>query len=445
MSQGTQWRNWSGLVHAEPSQVLTPSSTDEVAQIVTDAARAGQRVKPIGSGHSFTPIAVADDVQLRMDRMDRLVALDADSGLVTVQGGMPLHALNPLLAAAGLAMTNLGDIDRQTIAGAISTSTHGTGARFGSIATQVRALRLVLADGSDVRCSATEEPELFAAARVGLGALGVIAEVTLQCEPAFVLRAVEAPLPLAQTLDELPGLVDDNDHFEFFWFPHTTTALTKTTARLPAGVELRPVGRLHDLLVNRLATNTVLDLALRFGTRVPHAIPAITRGLTRAMGPSEVVDQSYKVFASTRETRFNEGEFAIPRAAVVDVVREIDRWVASHDEKIGFPLEVRFTAADDIWLAPTYERETAYIAFHAYHQHPYQRYFAAMQDILGAAGGRPHWGKMHDLDAAALRPRYPRFDDFVAVRDKLDSTGVFANDYLDRVLGPCPEAAGHGR
>ncbi|HEX4251597.1 MAG TPA: D-arabinono-1,4-lactone oxidase, partial [Pseudonocardia sp.] len=421
-----------------PARVVTPTNADEVAMAVKSAARDGLRVKPVGAGHSFSEIAVPDGVQLRLDRMDRLVTMDRDSGQVTVQGGITLHELNPLLAGAGLALTNMGDIDRQTIAGATSTGTHGTGARFGGISTQIRAMELVLADGSRVRCAPDERPDLFAAARVGLGALGVVTELTLQCEPLYVLRSVTEPMPLEQALDELQPRVEHNDHFEFFWFPHTTTALTTTNTRLPGDTPRRPVSRLRNLLENDLLTNKGFELAMRVGTRVPAAIPRLTRAISSGVSAGETVDHSYKVLASRRDTRFNEGEFAIPRAATVDVLREIKQWVETHDERISFPLEVRFVAEDDIWLAPTYRRDTAYIAFHQYHRLPYRRFFDAMGTILADVGGRPHWGKMHTLDAEALRPRYPRFDEFVALRDQLDPTGVFTNGYLDRVLGPVP-------
>lgn len=432
------WRNWSGRVHASPVRVARPGGTDEVASAVQEAARAGVTVKAVGSGHSFSEIAVAEGVQLRLDRMDRLLALDAATGLVTVQAGIGLHQLNPLLAAAGLAMTNLGDIDRQTVAGATSTGTHGTGVRFGGISTQIRGLRLVLADGTVADCSRTRRPDLFAAARVGLGALGIVTEVTLQCEPLFVLNTRERPMPLEQTLEELPGLVDGNDHFEFFWFPHTSTALTKSGTRLPGDAERRPVGRVQDLLVNEVLANGVFGLALRAGARLPRTIPAITRAATAGYSASEVTDHSYRVFPSHRAVRFNESEFAVPRAVVVDVLREMKRWVDGHDEKVAFPFEVRFAAPDDIWLSTAYQRESAYIAFHQYHRLPYRRFFDAMEAILREADGRPHWGKMHNLVAADLRPRYERFDDFVALRDEVDPAGVFGNAYLDRVLGPAP-------
>lgn len=440
VESSTPWRNWSGRLTARPARVLFPTGTADVAAAVKEAARDGLRVKAAGSGHSFSAIAVPDGVSLRMDRMDGVLAVDRASGLVTVQGGIPLWRLNPILAEHGLAMENLGDIDRQTITGATATGTHGTGVGFGGISTQIRAMEIVLADGSVVHCSPEERPELFAAARVGLGALGVVTTVTLQCVPAFALHAVDEPMPLDRALDELDALVDGHDHFEFFWFPHTDTALTRRCTRLPADTPLRPLSRFRSFVDDDLLTNVAFERLLRLGTRRPSLIPRITRIVSGALSGQDRVDQSHKVLASRRDVRFNEGEYAFAREHVVDVLTEIRRWVRGHDEPISFPLEVRFVAADDIPLAPTYRRTSAYIAFHQYHRLPYARYFDAMEDIFAGVDGRPHWGKMHRLDAAALRTRYPRFDAFVDLRDGLDPSGLFANRYLDTVLGAAPSA-----
>ncbi|MFJ8433991.1 D-arabinono-1,4-lactone oxidase [Kitasatospora sp. NPDC094019] len=433
------WRNWAGNEQAHPVRVARPADADETAAEVAAALRNGQRIKAIGSGHSFSPVAVAPGVQLQLDRMNRLISVDAATGLVTVGAGMPLRELNPLLARHGLAMEILGDIDRQTISGAISTGTHGSSTRFGGIATQVRALELVLADGTVTRCSPTERPDLFAAARVGLGALGIITEVTLQCVPLYALHAVDARQPVAEVLGRLDELADANDHFEFFWFPHSEVSLTRRFTRRPADVELTPIGALSTRL-DELLNGPGFEALCRVGTRFPATVRPIARFAARAMSAREWTDLSYRIFASSRPVRFLEGEFAIPREHAVDALREIKDWVDRHDERISFPLEVRFVAQDDIWLSTAQGRANCYIAFHQYHRMPYQRYFRACQDILSAYGGRPHWGKMHDLDATALRPRYEHFDDFVALRDKLDPSGVFANPYLDRVLGTAPEA-----
>jgi FAD-linked oxidoreductase len=430
------WRNWAGTEQVTPARVVTPASTQEVAEAVRAGVRDGLPVRAIGSGHSFTGAAVAPGVQLRPDLLDQVHAVDPATGLVTVAAGIPLHRLNPLLAEHGLALEILGDIDRQTIAGAISTGTHGSGAAYGSISTQVRALELVLADGSVVTCSPTERPELFAAARVSIGALGVITTVTLQCVPLYALRAVDTKEPLDQTLEQVHDLVAAHDHFEFFWFPHTTTTLTRRFTRLPADTPLKPMSAWTRTLDDRIVTNIGFEALLRLGTRFPSRIPGITRFVTRAVSDRDFTDLAPNVFASARDVRFREGEYAVPRAAVVDVLQELRRWVDTHDEAVSFPFEVRFVRADDIWLSPAFERDVAYIAFHQYHRMPHERWFTVCEDVLGAAGGRPHWGKMHRLGAASLRERYPRFDDFVALRDELDPAGVFANPYLDHILGP---------
>jgi L-gulono-1,4-lactone dehydrogenase len=429
------WQNWARTERVNPARIVTPGSTDEVATEVKRSAQDGLAVKAIGSGHSFTGVAVAPGVQLLPDRLDRLHSIDRANGLVTVDAGIPLHQLNPLLAQNGLAMEILGDIDRQTIAGAVSTGTHGSGAKFGSISTQVRGLELVLADGAVVQCSATERPELFEAARVSIGALGVITKVTLQCVPLYALHAVDAPMPLDDVLDQVDDLVAGNDHFEFFWFPHTTTALTRRFERLPGDTELHPMSTFTRTVDDRIVTNVGFEAMLRAGTRFPRLVPGITRFVTKAVSARDFTDLAPHVFASQRNVRFREGEYFVPRAALVPALRELKQWVDTHDEPVSFPFEVRFVRHDDIWLSPAYDRDSAVVAFHQYHRMPHERWFGICEDVIGAAGGRPHWGKMHRLDATGMREHYPRFGDFVALRDELDPTRVFANPYLERVLG----------
>ncbi|MEU6734422.1 D-arabinono-1,4-lactone oxidase [Streptomyces physcomitrii] len=436
------WRNWAGTEQVTPVRAVAPGSPEEVAAAVRAAAAEGLAVKAIGSGHSFTGAALAPGVQLRPEGLAALHAADPETGLVTVGAGMPLHRLNPLLAERGLALEILGDIDRQTVAGAVSTGTHGSGTGFGSISTQIRALELVLADGSVVTCSARERPELFAAARLGLGALGVLTKVTLQCVPLYALRAVDSKQPLDRVLDEVHRLAEENDHFEFFWFPHTETALTRRFTRLPATTALRPMSALTRAVDEKIVTNIGFEALLRLGTRLPALVPGITRLVSRGIGDRDFTDLAPRVFASDRDVRFREGEYAIPRAELVPVLRELQRWLRTHDEKVSFPFEVRFVRADDIWLSPAHERDVAYVAFHQYHRMPHQRWFGICEDVLGAVGGRPHWGKMHRLAAPELAARYPRFTDFLALRQEVDPGGLFANPYLDRVLGRVGAEAG---
>jgi FAD-linked oxidoreductase len=431
----SSWRNWSGTESATGVEVLRPSSVDELAAMVKLAAAHGKQLKAAGAGHSFTGCATPAQVLVRLDGLGAITRADRETGRVTVGAGTGLRRLNAGLASFDLAMANLGDIDRQTVSGAISTGTHGTGARLGGLATQVIGLDLVTADGSVLSCSVEENPDTFAAARVAVGALGVIASLTLQCVPAFLLRAQELPLPLPEVLDGFDELAEGNDHFEFYWFPHTQVALTKRNNRVGRSVAPSPINRARAWLDDELLSNGMFELTNRLSTRLPGLVPRINRLASRAVSGREYVDASYKVFCSERNVVFRESEYAVPRENVVEVVRELRAWIDRSGERIPFPIEVRVAAADDIWLSTAYGRETGYVAIHQYHRLPHRRYFEAFEKIATAAGGRPHWGKLHTLGAEDLRTRYPRYDDFLAVRDRLDPHRTFANTYTRQVFG----------
>ena len=370
-----------------------------------------------------------------LSRWTGIVEADEKTGLVTVRSGTRLRDLNEALARRGLAMSNLGDIDAQTVAGAISTGTHGTGAAFGGIATQVRGLELVLADGSVVSATPAENPEVFAAARVGLGALGVLSTVTLQCERAYYLQADNGPRPLGEVLEGLDGLVEDNDHFEFYWFPHTSGTLVKRNNRMPAGGTPRPPHAVRSYVENELVENTLFGLLCRTCRRFPRLVPPLNRLSTRVLSTQSYSNSSHRVFVTPRAVRFVEMEYAVPRESVGAVLGEVRALVERENIPVPFPVEVRFAAADDIWLSTAFERDSAYLAVHQFVGMPYERYFRGVEAIMTAAGGRPHWGKLHFLGSGELRERYPRFDDFVALRERLDPDGLFHNAYLDRVLG----------
>lgn len=413
------WSNWAGSVTADPVR----------------AARAeGLRVKAVGSGHSFSAVAQAPDVQLRLDRLTGLVDADPAARRVTLRAGTPLHDIPRLLAPLGLAMTNLGDIDRQTVSGAVSTGTHGTGLAFGGLATQVVGLRLVDGTG-EVRHLDEGDPELAGAA-LSLGALGVLTEVTLRCTDAFVLRAVERPEPLPHVLASFVERCRAEDHLEFYWFPGTGTALTKTNTRLPAGTPLAPLTRRRRLVEDELLSNQVYAGMVRLGARVPAVVPALNRVGAATIGKRSFTDHSHRVFVTSRRVRFHETEWAVPLEALPQVQREIDAQLRRRGWRVSFPLEFRAAAADDRWLSTAHGRESGYVAAHRFHQEDPGGYFALVRDIALAHDGRPHWGKMHDLDHPRLAAAYPRMADLVALRDRLDPGGTFANDYLDRVLGP---------
>jgi L-gulonolactone oxidase len=428
-----EWSNWAGNQLMHPARLVRPRSVDEIAGAVKQAAVDGHRVKAIGAGHSFTAIGLTNGVLLDLSAYADLVSADPVTGLVTAQAGLPLHRLNAGLADHGLGLTNMGDIDVQTVAGAISTGTHGTGRDSAGLAAQVAALELVLADGSVVSCSATERPDLFAAARVGLGALGVISTVTLQAEQAFVLEADERPMPLDDVLDGFSDLVATNEHFEFYWFPHTDVALTKRNNRTDA--EVRPLTRAKAFIDDELLSNGVFELTCRLGRRAPAFIPRLNKLAAKALSARTYIDAAPRVFTSPRRVRFCEMEYAVPRAALPDLFRELRTLPERHGLKVSFPVEVRVAPADDVPLSTASGRDSAYIAVHMFKGTPYDPYFREVEKLYQAVDGRPHWGKLHTLGAEQLRERYPRFDEFVALRDELDPDRRFSNAYLERVLG----------
>jgi L-gulono-1,4-lactone dehydrogenase len=440
----TAWHNWAGNVTASPGRVVEPGSAAQVAAEISRAAADRLTVRMTGSGHSFTPVAVADGVQLRPGNLTAIRSVDPAAGTVTVEAGCPLHVLNAKLLARGLSLANMGDIQVQTVAGATQTGTHGTGRDVGGMAAQIAGLELALADGSIVTCSADSPsggltfpdgtaPNLFDAARVGLGALGVVTAVTFRVVPAFLLEAREEPMTWTAVMSHLDEFTADNEHFEFYWFPHSEGCLTKRNNRTDGPAQ--PLPRWRYLLDDEFLTNSVFGLTNQVGRAVPAAIPAINSAAAKALGARTYTDAAYKVFTSPRRVRFKEEEYAVPRAALSDVLVEVRSLFRRRDWRISFPIEVRVTPPDDVWLSTAYGRDSAYIAIHVFHSAPHEEYFADVEAVMTSAGGRPHWGKMHTRDADYLAGAYPRMSDFIALRDLVDPDRRFTNGYLRQVLG----------
>ncbi|WP_162468451.1 D-arabinono-1,4-lactone oxidase [Streptomyces adustus] len=432
MKNGT-WRNWGGNVSARPAREVTPASVDELAAAVRKAAEDGLKVKAVGTGHSFTAIAATDGLLIRPQLLTGIRNIDREAGTVTVEAGTPLKRLNVALAREGLSLTNMGDIMEQTVSGATSTGTHGTGRDSGSIAAQIKGLELVTADGSVLVCSEKENPEVFAAARIGLGALGIVTAITFAVEPLFLLTAREEPMQLDRVIAELDELWAENEHFEFYWFPHTDSTNTKRNNR-SAGPE-RPVGQLTGWFEDEFLSNGVFQVAQLVGRAAPATIPAIARISSKALSARTYTDIPYKVFTSPRRVRFVEMEYAVPREALAETLRELKTMVDRSGLRVSFPVEVRTAPADDITLSTASGRDSAYVAVHMFRGTPYQAYFTAAERIFTAHEGRPHWGKVHTRDAEYLAGVYPRFGEFTALRDRLDPERLFQNDYLRRVLG----------
>ena len=418
------WTNWARDQRCAPERIERPADEAELVRAVAGATR----VKVVGAGHSFTDIACTDGVMVDLSRMTRLLAVEGDE--VTVQAGITIRELGPALATRGLALENQGDVDPQTLAGAICTATHGTGARFANISAQVVRLRLVTGGGAVVDL---REGDDLLAGRVSLGALGAIASVTVRCVPAFRIHRIDEPRPLDDVLARFDEHVDANDHFELFVFPYTRTALTLTSQRTDRAP--RPPGAIQAFVRDVVLENAALELACRAGRALPGRIPAINRLVTRLMSRAEQLDASHRVYANRRSVRFTEMEYAIPRERVPEALERVLDLVERRRLPIGFPIELRLAAPDDALLSTAHGRPTGYIAVHQYRGMEFESYFRAVEAIMDEYDGRPHWGKRHYQTAATLRPRYPGWDRFQAVRERLDPGRKFENDYLRRVLG----------
>lgn len=428
------WVNWAGDQSCRPVEIACPGSRDELSEAIVTAAAAGRTISVAGSGHSFTEAALTDGTLLRIEALKGVLDADVGAGLVKVGAGTVLADLNEELARLGLAMENLGDIDHQTIAGAISTGTHGTGAKLRNISAQVEGLELVLADGSVRELSAAAQPELLRAARVGVGALGALSAVTLRCVPAFTLDRVDTSRPREEVLDSFQESADANDHFELFTFPYADSALVLERNR--TGAPPRPRGRLGAYLNDVVLENWALEAFSATGKRFPAAIPTLSRLAAWAASGGRTVDRSDRVFANDRRVRFTEMEYGVPREHGPEAVRRVIEWVRSNRYPVFFPIEMRVAAGDDALLSPSHERDTAYIAVHQYRGMEWRPYFEAVEEIMNSYGGRPHWGKRHFQTAATLAPRYPEWAAFQRARDELDPARVFTNEYAARVLGP---------
>lgn len=427
------WRNWARSQRAEPTSLHAPDTVDGVRAVIEQVRGRGGTIRPVGSGHSFSAAARPDDAQLALDSLHGLVELDRSRGRATVRAGTTIRTLAALLAAEGLALDNLGDIDHQTIAGAISTGTHGTGLRHRSIGASVVAASLVTADGSLLRVSETERPELLPAVRLGLGALGVLVEVTLQCVPAFALDAVEAAVDLDAVLDDWMGLAQRTDHFEFYWFAATRIAATKSNTRVDG--PLRPRSPLARFVDEQLLTDLGHRALLTLGALAPATSRAINEVSVRGMPRGRFVEPSHQVFAAPRTVRFRELEYGIPVEAMPAALNEIDTSLRRAELVPTFPFEVRVIGADDALLSTAHGRDTAYIAAHRWWREDPKPLFDLVEPILLAHDGRPHWGKLHSLRAPQLAERFPGFAEFLAVRDEFDPDRTFSSAWTRRVLG----------
>lgn len=429
----TTWTNWARNVACQPADILHPRSEEEIIAILQRARKEGRRVRMVGSGHSFTPLAETSDYLVTLQNMQGVLHVDKARKQARLWAGTTINALGKLLHAEGLGQINLGDIDKQSIAGATSTGTHGTGVLFGGISTQIVALRLITASGEVLECSQEDaNTDLFNAARVALGALGIVTQVTLQLQDSYKLDYRTDKASLEDTLQNLERYKAENRNFEFYWFPYTDTVQLKFSNETDAPVK---DSGLKKFINQSVLENGVFGLICRFGRSFQGNYRRINRLLAGFIGKEQRINYSHLIYASPRNVRFKEMEYNVPAEHFPALVRAIREKMEKEQYRVFFPLECRWTRADDIWLSPSHGRDSAYIAFHVYEGTEHEAYFGDMEALCMQYDGRPHWGKMHTRTAANLATTYPRWADFLALREQLDPDRLLTNPYLEKVFG----------
>ncbi|MDP5277024.1 D-arabinono-1,4-lactone oxidase [Chengkuizengella axinellae] len=424
------WKNWSGHVKSSPQKLIYPQNIEEVSTLIHHCIKQKQRLRVVGSGHSFTPLVHTNQLLVSLDDMQGIVEVNQEERWAEVWAGTKLKSLSRLLHEHGMALENMGDIDHQSIAGALSTGTHGTGVHLGNLSTQIKELTIVSGTGEVITCSNERNQNLFKAASVSLGALGIIVKVKLNVVPAYKLHCRSYKQNLSNCLDQLDHL-KSNRNFEFFYYPHTKTTQIKITNETR-----KPSSSNHRLqkFKNVVLENYVFWMLSEVSRIAPRLSKAISKISASGVPNTENIDYSPFIYTSERLVKFYEMEYCVPEANLKKVVEKMKNSMDQHQFAVHFPIECRFVKKDDIWLSPSYQRNSAYIAVHMYKGMKYEAYFKEMESILQKYNGRPHWGKMHTLTPESLRKLYPKWDDFGEMRKQMDPYGIFLNEYLEKIF-----------
>lgn len=426
------WSNWSGTVQCQTECLFYPATEEELVMIVQQAAADGKTIRVMGEGHSFSPLLDTNVYLVSLRYLSGLITIDKEAGWATAWAGMSIKDCNQALYEQGMAMINLGDIDVQSLAGATATGTHGTGTAFGNLSSEIVGFRLLTADGQLLHCTAQENPTIFAAGRISLGALGIITQITFNIVPAYKLEYTSMAGLFEETMPKVAQYNRENRNFEYYYFPYSETLQLKFSNTTTKPIKHNAVlAYLNDVVME----NGVFGAVLKIGSRFPKLKKTISRSIAKTFPKGTTIHYSHKVYATVRQVRFKEMEYNIPIAHFDACMREIKATIEEREYFVFFPVECRFVKADDCWLSPAYQRDSAYIAVHTVPNMPHNPYFEELEAIFKRYEGRPHWGKMHQRVAADLAPAYERWDDFLALRLRLDPQGLFLNPYLKKLFG----------
>ncbi|WP_043706551.1 D-arabinono-1,4-lactone oxidase [Tenacibaculum ovolyticum] len=425
-------KNWAENVQWNPSEIAYPSTEIEIQQVVLKAANSNKKIRTIGTGHSFTALSQTSHILVSLDKYQGLLSINKEKCQATVKGGTKLKLLGELLFNEGLAMENLGDIDSQSIAGAISTGTHGTGIGFGSISTQVIELKFINGKGDIIECSTTKNEQLFKAASLSLGCLGIITEITIQCVPSYKLTLQNNRENIHDVLATLDQRNKENRNFEFFWIPYTDTAWTKTTNIVENTAPDKD--NFFNYWTEFFLENHIFKLVCEFARYFPSQNKTVAKITAANISTIKKVYYSHKIFATPRIVKFREMEYNIPSETYKDVFKDVQNLINKKKFNIHFPIENRWVKGDDLLLSPAYKRDSTYIACHVYNKKECEPYFTALEEIFRAYDGRPHWGKMNTLKTNDISTMYPEFTTFMQLRKENDPNGVFINPYLKKLF-----------
>ena len=426
-------RNWAGNVRFHPQRLEMPRGIEELQELVIACARQGVTIRAVGAGHSFSPLIETEHVLVCLDKICDLGRMD-EQGVATVAGGIRLGALGKALHERGRGLENLGDIDVQSIAGAVSTGTHGTGLRFGSLSTQVEWMDIIRGDGEVERVHRKENPETFQAAATSLGMLGMIVSLGLRTVPSYQLEVRQFAEDFSRAVQSFDERITKHRHHEFFWFPHTQTVLSKISDETDGVAEVR--GGFRRFVEDVVLENGVLELFNRSVGLFPgqtRIINELLAFLSRHAGGKTASGPSHQIFATQRLCRFVEMEYALPLAKLGQVLERLQRWIVDEKIAVAFPIEVRCARGDDLWLSPAYKRDSAFVAVHMHHTQPHEAFFRGAESIFRTFDGRPHWGKINTLQATELRALYPQWEAFHSVRQRFDPNGTFLNAQTRRM------------